>query len=87
MTWLTWRQHRLELCGAAAVAALGLGVLLLLHAQVSPASKEPTSSIGIGVFLGLLALPPVAGMFLGAPLIGRELEQGTIRMAVGNVRK
>jgi hypothetical protein len=88
MIWVAWRQFRTQ-----AVVALGLlgalAALLLVtglhvrgcHPQGGcdvAASGRPVADI-----LGpvLLAVPALLGMFWGAPLVARELESGTYRLA------
>ncbi len=92
MIWLTWRQFRgqaLALCGGAAV-------LVVLLAATGPhlASMSRTDGSGFlndlsGLYSGLylfgtlsvLVLPALIGMFWGAPLVARELDTGTYRLA------
>ena len=73
MIWVTWRQHRLE--------ALIAGILLAIQ-QPACGELEGTfinnfaTSINL-ITIALSALPLLAGMFIGAPLVARELEQRT----------
>jgi hypothetical protein len=80
MAWVTWRQHRAQL------VAMG-GLIVALAAAV-----VGTRDIIVRHFLnefdgwaaalrGLAALPALAGVFVGAPLLARELEHGTLRFA------
>ena len=103
MLWLTWRQHRWQVIGVAAVLAAYAGYLVyagltLRHALAPcPASfgaAPPSAACVAGmdvmnavhnrmtdvVLFGNL-LPLAVGMFWGAPLLARELEQGTYRLA------
>ncbi len=89
MTWLAWRQARAgALAMGGALAALVL-VLVLVVGRVSglePADLVPQLSAGErGVYatasVVLLLLPAIVGVFWGAPLIARELETGTHRLA------
>lgn len=105
MTWLIWRQHRLQaavvLLALAALALLmlptglrmhdvltasGLGECVSEHGPASPecnalddAFSDRFSSLE-SLSAALLFVPLFAGMFLGAPLVARELEHGTHRL-------
>ena len=106
MTWLVWRQHRIEaaltagllaLLGACLVAAdaamasaakqVGLGNCLAHYTSAScgwKVSQFVQSFLSLtltGSVMGLKALPALAGVFLGAPLVAREVERGTHRLA------
>ena len=82
MVRVTWRQHRGSLIAAGAlfagyalvIAVSGLGS----HATNSLATQTTRLSL---VTIALLALPVLAGMFIGAPLLARELESGSFRFA------
>jgi hypothetical protein len=105
MTWLIWRQHRLQ----SAVILLALAALALLMLPTGLRMHDVLTSSGLGEclsapgpedgaclaldeafsdrFSGLeslsavfLFVPLFAGMFLGAPLVARELEHGTHRL-------
>ncbi len=96
MTWLTWRQSRLQLLTAACalvpialsygLSAPGLNHLYAEYgtrpavflAQVRTAGY-PVLYFGGGAVMYLA--PPVIGAFWGAPMITRELEAGTHRLA------
>ncbi|MGA4859337.1 MULTISPECIES: ABC transporter permease subunit [Streptomyces] len=92
MIWLTWRQFRTQ----ATVVFLALALLAVLLAVTGPQLAGLYASAGDDLFgritsadrsvyyLGLvivLLVPAVIGMFWGAPLITRELETGTYRLA------
>jgi hypothetical protein len=97
MAWVTWRQHRAALAGAAvflgALAVyLWLTGLQIHHAYA--ADCHPASSLACTInFTGryattvnvvrvfLLAVPALIGAFAGAPLLAREMETGTFRFA------
>ncbi|GAA2601439.1 ABC transporter permease [Dactylosporangium fulvum] len=94
MLWLVWRQHRWQFLAVAAVVAAYCGYLLWL-ARAAPAAvevcltgptgdcteiNEITSSWRDLVLAGNL-LPLAVGVFWGTPLLAREVEQGTIRLA------
>lgn len=86
------RQHRNPLAAYAAfavVVALGMAVTgLVLHASPRRAHSVGPHSLfwlydGTWTWLRLvlLLMPVLAGMFLGAPLLAREIETGTARFA------
>jgi hypothetical protein len=92
MTWLTWRQFR----APAAVLYGAVAVLAALLAATRPhlESMYHTDRSGFlnnlsGIYTGLyllgtlsvLAMPALVGMFCGAPLVARELDAGTHRLA------
>ncbi|MGH7910846.1 MAG: ABC transporter permease subunit, partial [Candidatus Dormibacteraceae bacterium] len=49
------------------------GIVAIRHVQLPPSL--------VAAWEGLLFLPVLAGMFLGAPLVAREVERGTLRLA------
>lgn len=92
MIWLTWRQFRTH----ATVVYAALVFLAVLLAVTGPKLADLYARAGDDLFgritgadqsvyyLGLVTvvlLPAVTGMFWGAPLITRELESGTFRLA------
>jgi hypothetical protein len=93
MTWLAWRQLRIQavvVYGALAVLAVVLGVT---GAQLADLSDTSGSTLlerlasggakGTMYFIGsaaVLTLPGIIGVFWGAPLVARELEAGTHRL-------
>ena len=111
LAWVTWRQHRAALAGAAALlGALSLYLLIyglrISNAYAGVTSCHPFSSAacqqlrrafqqrywgggasiiqsgGAQTISGLLQVVPVLlGVFLGAPVLARELETGTFRFA------
>jgi hypothetical protein len=103
MTWVAWRQHRVQIVwGAALLAALaaflvptGLGMAHEFSASglarclstagadcgdLSSAFDGRYSGYAFLVPLFLLA-PALFGMFFGAPLIAREMDGATYRLA------
>lgn len=99
MTWVTWKQHRLEgLWALVAVAALAaaIGYLILYESSiggcVGPAlgycfandfgGQVASQLVHFNLFTyALVVFPALAGAFLGAPLVAREVENGTHRLA------
>lgn len=103
MTWVAWRQHRMQLLwGAAAVGALALFLvptgLGMAHNFTSTGLGRCLSTVGadcgqlseafdskyrgFSFLIPLFMMAPVLfGMFLGAPLIAREMAGGTYRLA------
>ncbi len=95
MTWLAWRQFRTSAV-VACVALAVFAVLLALTTHGSSAlhcavGDCPVSDGQLGrlshdhllQFLStlLVGLPAIIGVFWGAPLVARELESGTFRLA------
>jgi ABC-type transport system involved in multi-copper enzyme maturation permease subunit len=94
MIWLTWRQFRVQFLVVAAVivaaaivlAATGPGLLDDYHRLTDDFIKSLALErlnpllYQVGVVLPYV-VPPVVGAFWGAPLIARELETGTHRLA------
>ncbi|MFI5660891.1 transporter [Streptomyces sp. NPDC051684] len=92
MIWLTWRQLRTQ--ATAVIAALvGLAALLAatgphltgLHTTagrglVQQLTPTDTTLYFVGG-MAVLLVPALIGMFWGAPLVARELETGTHRLA------
>jgi hypothetical protein len=103
MTWVAWRQFRLQaLTGFGVLAALAVLMLVTgLHVRdvyeanglakcgggggCAPGALEHFGNTDkvLRVLLGdgLIVAPALVGMFWGAPLIARELESGTFRLA------
>jgi hypothetical protein len=94
MIWLTWRQFRAQalwIYGAVGVVAL---ILLITGAQLADLADTAGSSLfdalngdrwknaefNLG-FMAVITFPAIVGVFWGAPLIARELEAGTHRLA------
>jgi ABC-type transport system involved in multi-copper enzyme maturation permease subunit len=92
MVWLTWRQHRAQVLITAGFL-LAMGVFLLVHGlgnadaaagvsrdRLAEALKERFRAVY--TYLNWLPVVPLlVGMFWGAPLLARELERGTHRLA------
>ncbi|GAA1541335.1 transporter [Dactylosporangium maewongense] len=99
MTWVTWRQFRVQaVVTAAALAALTVYLLVLgfsiraaydadiaacTPATCSTAVEHFTNTYDAQVGLVgalLLAIPALVGIFWGAPLVARELEEKTDKL-------
>jgi hypothetical protein len=97
MIWLTWQQHRLMVLVGGLVLALLVPFLIITGLDVSQAAQAtvacPPATAGTclaqfnqfvttsPVLLTLSSLPLLVGVFVGAPLVARELEQGTYLLA------
>lgn len=93
MLWLVWRQHRWQFLAVTVLVAAYCGYLLWLVRAAPEAARlcgpldpECTEINKLiprwtnTIFIGNL-LPLAVGVFWGAPLLAREVEQGTIRLA------
>jgi hypothetical protein len=96
MTWVTWRQYRYQGALAAALLA-ALAVVLLIsglhaaqvwHSALAGCMKDNSCgnlSLSNGAFTTLVAatsaVPLLAGLFWGAPMVAHELETGTNQFA------
>jgi len=84
VTWLAWRQFRAN-AALAALATVAVVVVLLatrdriaeLAGQDLPTGYKSLQLLGTA----LIGTPAVIGAFWGAPLLARELEMGTHRLA------
>ena len=95
MTWLAFRQFRTQSAVAiTGLLAVALFVVITepLVRHVASASANSVCGAGGSPFGGgcggvdvlallLLTVPLVVGMFWGAPLVAREIESGTFRLA------
>jgi hypothetical protein len=85
MVWLTWRQHRPQLLTTAAIL-LVLGTVLLIHGLQADttlggrALDEQFSNV-FNVIGWLPLAPALVGLFWGTPVLGKEFERGTHRLA------
>jgi ABC-type transport system involved in multi-copper enzyme maturation permease subunit len=73
MIGFAWRQARAQ----NATAAVAIAVVAIIAALAS--RDDGTLRLWLGVLV--VAVPAVVGMFCGAPLVARELEEGTFRLA------
>lgn len=84
MVWLTWRQHRAQVLVTAGFL-VAMGVLLLVHGLaaggMSPEGRTAHYQQLYTYISWLPVVPLVVGVFWGAPLLARELERGTHRLA------
>lgn len=95
MTWVAWRQQRLQILLSLGIIA-GLAALMTFvrfDAQSITDAQlvDDRYSTYINYLrLVLLALPVLLGMFAGAPLFGREIEHGThvfgLTQSIGRTR-
>ncbi len=94
MIWLTWRQFRAQafvVLGAVGLVAVALAVTgsRVSGLQVANPRDFLSSFANHGTYTAVYfisaaivyALPAIIGAFWGAPLIARELEAGTYRLA------
>lgn len=94
MLWLVWRQHRWQLLTVAAVTAAYCGYLIWIGLPLPDAVHGCRTVPGPCDALNQLQarwdsatlpgnlLPLAIGVFWGAPLLAREVEQGTIRLVL-----
>lgn len=82
MLWLTWRQHRVQILVTAGFL-LVLGAFLLVHALGTADAGDVRGRYqSVAIYLSWLPVAPLlVGAFWGAPVLARELEQGTHRLA------
>lgn len=69
MMWLVWRQHRVQVLAT-------IGLLLALGAFLLAMGREAATVVSY-----LPIVPLLVGVFWGAPVLSRELERGTHRLA------
>ncbi len=85
MTWLAWRQFRANAVVAAAAIAAVVVVLAVTRSHVAGVADPDQLSTpyqSLRLFgTALIGVPAFIGAFWGAPLVARELESGTHRLA------
>ena len=85
MIWLAWRQTRAQAALAIIATVAIVTVLVLTRDHVSTFAGSDQLSTGYESLrllgTGLIGLPAFVGAFWGAPLVARELESGTHRLA------
>ncbi|MEU6897628.1 ABC transporter permease [Streptomyces virginiae] len=87
--WVTVRQHRRALWTLPAAVAVSLAVFVVLRRQAAGATprtgtdpfRELREALGYGGLAALL-LPLLVGAFVAGPMVARELESGTYRLAL-----
>jgi hypothetical protein len=77
MTWATWRQHRAE--ALASLALLALTATFVGYAGTQRMFSDDALRSAF-LMIGLAMAPALGGVFIGAPLLARDLEQGTHRL-------
>ncbi|MFD5618387.1 ABC transporter permease subunit [Streptomyces yangpuensis] len=87
--WVTVRQHRHVLWALPAVVATSLAGVVALRwwaangADLYPSSPDgPLRSAMDVAGIGMLLLPLLVGAFVAGPMVARELESGTYRLAL-----
>jgi hypothetical protein len=80
MSWSIWRQHRAEALTAATLLVIAVVLVRVVFFQSGGAPPVSRTDWLIPMQALLVALPGLAGVFIGAPLIARDLEQGTHRL-------
>jgi hypothetical protein len=87
MIWLSWRQFRVQALVAAVALILLLSFLVMLGRRIrggGHSGAELQEQFQSQIYLldaVLLLTPALIGLFWGAPLVARELETGTHRLA------
>lgn len=88
MTWLTWRQFRAQAATLYAAVAVCLLVVVITGSKLPRTATNVYDLLTPGdrrlYFTGIILValvPALVGAFLGAPLVARELESGTHRLA------
>jgi hypothetical protein len=85
VTWLAWRQFRANAALAALATAAVMALLVATRHTVAAAANPGDLSTGYQnlrlLGTGLVGVPAFVGAFWGAPLVAREVEAGTHRLA------
>ena len=87
MIWITWRQHRIHAVVAVSLTILtalllwktGMNLRLIYQHEGYNGIQSQSTLIFIIERLCSVAFPLVLGVFVGAPLIPHEIEEGTHR--------
>lgn len=89
MVWLTWRQHRIEALVAGLLFIFLIVLLIVTGFNINTAARYMDAerfqqqfvlSLINPLVLCWSSLPLLVGVFIGAPLVAREVEQGTHRL-------
>ena len=95
MTWVAWRQQRLQILLSLGIIVGLAAVMTFVRFDARSITDEQLLDDRYGTYLNylrlaLLALPVLLGMFVGAPLFGREIEHGThvfgLTQSIGRTR-
>ena len=85
MTWLAWRQFRANAVGATLATVAVVVVLVATRGHVAIVTDPDTlATVYKSLRLlgtALIGVPAFIGAFWGAPLLAREFEAGTFRLA------
>ncbi|GGP54689.1 ABC transporter permease [Saccharothrix coeruleofusca] len=94
MTWVAWRQQRLQVLISLAIIT-ALAAVMVYTGFDARSLDETAVEDKYGMYLGylqllLLALPVLLGAFAGGPLFAREIEQGahvfSLTQSIGRTR-
>jgi hypothetical protein len=83
MIWVAWRQQRAQILVTAGVAVVVAAVLVYVRSGVvsllpdMDAISNQYNQFLVYLPFVMLVLPALLGVFAGAPLFAREIEQGT----------
>lgn len=91
MIWLTWRQLRTQAVTVYTALLVLAGLLALTGPRLAGLSDkygqrfvnqitQTDQTLSYFAVAAMILVPPLIGMFWGAPLIARELEYGTYRL-------
>jgi hypothetical protein len=81
--WVTWRQQRVQILATIGVVVVVSAILVYVRSDVvsllpdMAAVSDKYNQFVQYFVLAMLVLPALLGMFAGAPLFAREIEQGT----------
>ena len=95
MTWVAWRQQRLQILLSLTIVVLLAAVMTFVRLDAQSIADVQLIDDRYGMYINylrlvLLALPVLLGMLAGAPLFGREIEHGThvfgLTQSIGRTR-